>query len=156
MVTVAVERGRIGISRRAPTGRRETAPGGSVKTRRIGRGAGSASVDTVTQRPVVGVEGRRVVVGREGAPALVGLGTSVLGFKDGRRRLAAVCCQLMVFLRQSLGLSRGVDEGETDECRLDPRVRKESRCHRGSGRVSVGGVHGVGRRYPEVPVFKQF
>ena len=109
-----------------------------------------------TQRPVVGVEGRRVVVGREGAPALVGLGTSVLGFKDGRRRLAAVCCQLMVFLRQSLGLSRGVDEGETDECRLDPRVRKESRCHRGSGRVSVGGVHGVGRRYPEVPVFKQF
>jgi len=119
-------------------------------------GAGSTSVETVTQRPVVGVEGRRVVVGREGTPALVGLGTSVLGFKDGRRRLAAVCCQLMVFLRQSLGLSRGVDEGETDECRLDPRVRKESRCHRGSGRVSVGGVHGVGRRYPEVPVFKQF
>ena len=31
----------------------------------------------------------------------------------------------------------------------------ESRCHRGSGRVSVGGVHGVGRRYPGVPVFKQ-
>ena len=71
-----------------------------------------------------------MVVGREGAPALVGLGTSVLGFKDGRRRLAAVCCQLMVFLRQSLGLSRGVDEGEADECRLDPRVRKESRSPR--------------------------
>ena len=89
-------------------------------------GAGSTSVETVTQRPVVGVEGRRVVVGREGAPALVGLGTSVLGFKDGRRRLAAVCCQSVVFLRQSLGLSRGVDEREADECRLDPRVRKWS------------------------------
>ena len=58
-------------------------------------------------------------------------------------------------MRQSLGLSRGVDEREADECRLDPRARKESRCHRGSGRVSVGGVHGVGRRYPGVPVFKQ-
>ena len=31
----------------------------------------------------------------------------------------------------------------------------ESRCHRGSGRLSVGGDHGVGRRYPGVPVFKQ-
>ena len=29
-------------------------------------------------------------------------------------------------LRQSLGLSRGVDEREADECRLDPRVRKWS------------------------------
>ena len=66
-----------------------------------------------------------------------------------------MCCQSVVFLRQSLGLSRGVDERETDECRLDPRVRKECRCHRGSGRVSVGGVHGVGRRYPGVPVFNQ-
>ena len=69
-------------------------------------GAGSTSVETVTQRPVVGVEGRRGVVGREGAPALVGLGTSVLGFKDGRRRLAAVCCQAVVFCGSLLG-SRG-------------------------------------------------
>ena len=67
--------------------------------------AGSTSVETVTQRPVVGVEGRRVVVGREGAPALVGLGTSVLGFKDGRRRLAAVCCQAVVFCGSLLGCS---------------------------------------------------
>ena len=29
-------------------------------------------------------------------------------------------------LRQSLGLSRGVDAREADECRLDPRVRKWS------------------------------
>ena len=29
-------------------------------------------------------------------------------------------------LRQPLGLSRGVDEREADECRLDPRVRKWS------------------------------
>ena len=29
-------------------------------------------------------------------------------------------------LRQSLGLSRGVDEREADECRLDPRVHKWS------------------------------
>ena len=29
-------------------------------------------------------------------------------------------------LRQFLGLSRGVDEREADECRLDPRVRKWS------------------------------
>ena len=29
-------------------------------------------------------------------------------------------------LRQSLGLSRGVDEREANECRLDPRVRKWS------------------------------
>ena len=77
MVTVTVERGRVGIARRAPAGRRGTDPGGSVKTCRIGRGAGSTSVETVTQRTVVGVEGRRVVVGREGTPALVGLGTSV-------------------------------------------------------------------------------
>ena len=31
----------------------------------------------------------------------------------------------------------------------------EPRCHRGPERVSLGGVHGVERRYPEVPVFKQ-
>ena len=35
------------------------------------------------------------------------------------------------------------------------RSQMESRCHRGSGRVSVGGVHGVGRRYPGAPVLKQ-
>ena len=29
-------------------------------------------------------------------------------------------------LRQSLGLSRGVDEREAEECRLDPRIRKWS------------------------------
>ena len=40
MVTVAVERSRVGIARRAPAGRRGTEPGGSVKTRRIGRGLG--------------------------------------------------------------------------------------------------------------------
>ena len=67
-----------------------------MKTRRIGRGPGITSVETVTQWPVVGVEGRRVVVGREGPPALVGLGTSVLGFRGGQRRLAAVCCQAVV------------------------------------------------------------
>ena len=39
-VTVAVERGRMGIARRAPAGRRGTEPGGSVKNRRIGRGPG--------------------------------------------------------------------------------------------------------------------
>ena len=66
-------------------------------------GAGSTSVETVTQRPVVDVEGRRVVVGREGTPALVGLGTSVPGFKGGRRRLAAVCCQAVVFCGSLLG-----------------------------------------------------
>ena len=37
------------------------------------------SVETVTQGPVLGVKGRRVVVGREGTPALGGLGTSVPG-----------------------------------------------------------------------------
>ena len=52
---------------------------------------------------MVGVEGRRVVVGREGTPALVGLGTSVPGFKGGRRRLAAVCCQAVVFCGSLLG-----------------------------------------------------
>ena len=31
----------------------------------------------------------------------------------------------------------------------------ESRCHRSSGRFSVRGVHGVERRYPGIPVFKQ-
>ena len=62
-----------------------------------------------------GVEGRRVVVGREGSPALVGLGTSVSG--------VSVLPGGGV-LRQSLGQSRGVDEREADECRLDPRVRK--------------------------------
>ena len=79
MVTVAVERGRMRIARRAPVARRGTEPDGSVKTRRIGRGAGSTSVESVTQRPVVVVEGSRVVVGRGGSPALVGLGTSVPG-----------------------------------------------------------------------------
>ena len=29
-------------------------------------------------------------------------------------------------MQQSLGLSRGVDEREADECGLDPRVRKDS------------------------------
>ena len=72
------------IARRAPVARRGTEPDGSVKTRRIGRGAGSTSVESVTQRPVVVVEGSRVVVGRGGSPALVGLGTSaqVLGAVD--------------------------------------------------------------------------
>ena len=40
IVTVAVDRGRMRIARRAPAGRRGTEPGGSVKTRRIGRGPG--------------------------------------------------------------------------------------------------------------------
>ena len=44
-----------------------------------------------------------MVVGREGAPALVGLGTSIPGFKGARRRLAAVCCQAMVFCGSLLG-----------------------------------------------------
>ena len=52
---------------------------------------------------MVDVEGRRVGVGREGNPALVGLGTSVLGFKGGRRRLAAVYCQSVVFCGSLLG-----------------------------------------------------
>ena len=52
-------------------------------------------LEMVTQRPVVSVEGRRVVVGREGAPALAGLGTSIPGFvvgavDVGRLRRAAV------------------------------------------------------------------
>ena len=40
MVTVAVEKSRVGIARRAPAARRGTEPGGSEKTRRIGRGPG--------------------------------------------------------------------------------------------------------------------
>ena len=40
MVTVEVERGRVGIARPAPAGRRGTEPGGSVTIRRIGRGPG--------------------------------------------------------------------------------------------------------------------
>ena len=68
MVTVAVERGRIRITRCAPVARQGTEPGGSVKTRRFVRGAGR-TVETVTQRPVVGVEGCRVVVGRGRSPA---------------------------------------------------------------------------------------
>ena len=44
-----------------------------------------------------------MVVGREGTPALVGLGTSVPGFKGGRPRLAAVCCQVVVFRGSLLG-----------------------------------------------------
>ena len=66
-------------------------------------GAGSTSVERVTQWTVVDIEGRRVVVGRDGTPALVGLGTSVPGFKGGRRRLVAVCCQAMVFCGSLLG-----------------------------------------------------
>ena len=61
------------------------------------------SVETVTQGPVVGVEGRRVVVGRGGTPSLVGLGTSVPDFRDCRRRLAAVCCQAVVICGSLLG-----------------------------------------------------
>ena len=67
------------------------------------KGAGSTSVETVTQGPVVGVEGRRVVVGREITPAFVGLGTSVPVFRGGRRRLAAVCCQAVVICGSVLG-----------------------------------------------------
>ena len=40
VVTVAVERGTVGITRRAAAGLRGTEPGGSVKTRRIGREPG--------------------------------------------------------------------------------------------------------------------
>ena len=50
------------------------------------KGAGSTSVETVTQGPVVGVEGRRVVVGREGTPALVSNGR---GIKKGDARFGA-------------------------------------------------------------------
>ena len=67
------------------------------------KGTRITSVETVPQGLVVGVEGRRVVVGREGTPALVGLGTSVPGYKDGRRRLAAMCCQAVVFCGSLLG-----------------------------------------------------
>ena len=74
---------------------------------------------------MVGVEGRRVVVGRGGSPASVALGTSVPGFKGGRRRLAAVCCQAVVICGSLLGC-RGALTREADECRLDPRVRKWS------------------------------
>ena len=45
---------------------------------------------------MVGVEGRRVVVGRGGSLALVGLGTRVLGFGGGRCKLVAVCCLAVV------------------------------------------------------------
>ena len=103
MVTVAVERGRVGIARRAPAGRRGTEPGGSAENPSYWKGGGSTSVETVTQRPVVGVEGRRAVVGREGSPALVGLGTSVLGFRVGRRRLAVVYCQTVVICGSLFG-----------------------------------------------------
>ena len=103
MVTVAVERGRVGIARRAPAGRRGTEPGGSAENPSYWKGGGSTSVETVTQRPVVGVEGRRAVVGREGSPALVGLGTSVPGFRGGRRRLAAVYCQAVIICGSLLG-----------------------------------------------------
>ena len=65
-----------------------------------------------------------MVVGPGGSPAFVGLGTSVPGFRGRRRSLAAVHCQAVV--RPSLELSRGVDEGEADECLLDPGVRKWS------------------------------
>ena len=61
------------------------------------------SVETVTQGPVLGVEGRRMVVGREGTPALVGLGTSVPGFRGSRRRLAAMCCLAVVTCGSFLG-----------------------------------------------------
>ena len=81
-----------------------------VGTRQVvGRGFGgngrmaTVTVERVTQWTVVDIEGRRVVVGRDGTPALVGLGTSVPGFKGGRRRLAAVCCQAMVFCGSLLG-----------------------------------------------------
>ena len=40
-------------------------------------------LETGAQRSVVGVEGRGAVVGREGSPALVGLGTSVPDFVVG-------------------------------------------------------------------------
>ena len=113
MATVTVERGWMEISRRAPTGRRGNGAEWLGENPSYWKGAGSTSVETVTQRPVVRVEGRRVVVGREGIPALVGLAIGV-------PRAGSSCSQV------------------------------ESRCHRGSGRVSVGGVHGVGRRYPGV------
>ena len=119
------------------------------------KGAGSTSVETVTQGPVVGVEGRRVVVGREGTPAFVGLGTSVPGFRDGRRRLAAVCCQAVVICGSLLGCRGALTREKPTSVGWIPCSQVESRCHRGSGRVSVGGVHGVGRRYPGVPVFKK-
>ena len=61
------------------------------------------SVETVTQGPGVGVEGRRVVVEWEGTPASVGLGTSVPGFRGGRRRLAAACCKAVVICDSILG-----------------------------------------------------
>ena len=61
---------------------------------------------------MVGVEGRRVVVGRDGTPALVGLGTSVPGFKGGRRRLAAVCCQAVVFCGSLLGCRGALTRGK--------------------------------------------
>ena len=119
-------------------------------------GAGSTSVETVTQRPVVGVEGRRVVVGREGTPALVGLGTIVPGFKGGRRRLPAVCCLAVVFCDSLLGRHGALTREKPTVSAGSTCSQVESRCHRGSGRVSVGGVHGVGRRYPEVILSPNF
>ena len=59
-------------------------------------------------------------------------------------------------LRYSVGLSRGVDERESRRVSaVSSCSQMESRCGQGSGRVSVGSVHGVGLRYPGVPAFRQ-
>ena len=71
----------------------------------------------------------------------------------GRRRLAAVCCQAEA-IYGSLLVCRGALKREKPTGSSCSQIK--SRVRRGSARVSVGGVHGVGRRYPEVPVFKQF
>ena len=63
VVTVAVEMGRVGIARCAPAGRRGTETGWLGENPSYWKEARSTSVETVTQGPVGGVEGRRVVVG---------------------------------------------------------------------------------------------
>ena len=104
MVTVAVERGRMGIARRAPVGRRGMEPGGSVK-------------------PVV-LEGGREYVGRDGNSEAGGRCRESQGgdgtvrssgvsrprnqcprfcCRGGRRRLAAVFCQAAVIWGSLLG-----------------------------------------------------
>ena len=77
-------------------------------------------------------------LGREGTPALVGLGTSVPDFRGGRSRLAAVCCQAVVVCG-SLTLSLS-SQLLSEEERRSWRFRPEGIFH-GSYAKRLGCIH---------------
>ena len=108
MVAVTVKRGRVGITRCAPARRRGTEPGGSVKTRRIGRRPGKYVGEDGNSEAGSRCRGSQGGGGTERISGVSRPRNQCPKFccRGGRRMLADVCCQAVVICGSLLGCRR--------------------------------------------------